>query len=294
MDIEQIRDYCLSKPFATEDMPFGPEYVVFRIGGKIFCCLALVVGNVVQLKWDPDEFDEVIDKYSYVRQAWHWHKRHMIQFDLGEYHVPDTIAKELIDSAYSYVRGKLPKLVQNTMILKEMSLEELWVLFPIILTQHNPRWKRWAEKEIELLLGLLADYKPTINHIGSTAIPDIAAKPIVDILVEISKDCNWCCIKEVLEHAGYICMAESTTRMSFNKGYTPEGYANKVFHIHIHVHGDNDEIAFRDYLIQHPNDAKKYERMKLSLLPKFKNDRDGYTVAKSDFINGIISKQKRQ
>lgn len=292
MDIEQIRDYCMSKPFATEDMPFGPEYVVFRIGGKIFCCLALVLGNVIQLKWNPDEFDEVIDKYQYIRQAWHWHKRHMIQFDLGEYPVPDMIAKQLIDSAYFYVRGKLPKTVQNMMTLKEMTLEELWKLFPITLTQHNPKWKLWAEKEIQLLSGLLADYNPTINHIGSTAIPGIMAKPIVDILVEISKDCNWHGVKELLEKAGYICMSESESRMSFNKGYTPSGYADKVFHIHIHNHGDNDEIEFRDYLIQHPTEAKEYEQKKLSLLPKFKNDRDGYTAAKSDFINSIISRQK--
>lgn len=114
MNVEQIRDYCLSKPYATEDMPFGLEYVVFRIGGKIFCCLALVLGNVVQLKWNPDEFDEVIDKYSYVRQAWHWHKRHMIQFDLDETAISDAVIKELVDHAYSYVRQRLPKKIQNT------------------------------------------------------------------------------------------------------------------------------------------------------------------------------------
>lgn len=113
MNIERIRDYCLSKPYATEDMPFGPEYVVFRIGGKIFCCLALVLGNVVQLKWNPDEYDDVIDTYSYVRQAWHWHKRHMIQFSLDETPVPGAVAEGLIDRAYSYVRGRLPKKIQK-------------------------------------------------------------------------------------------------------------------------------------------------------------------------------------
>ena len=113
MDIEEVRNYCLSKPYTTEDMPFGSESVVFRIGGKIFCCLALVLGNVVQLKWNPDEFDEVIDRYPYVRQAWHWHKRHMIQFDLGETSIPDAVAKELIDRAYLYVRQRLPKKIQS-------------------------------------------------------------------------------------------------------------------------------------------------------------------------------------
>lgn len=112
MDIEEVRNYCMSKPCATEDMPFGSEYVVFRIGGKIFCCLALVLGNVVQLKWNPDEFDDMIDRYSYVRQAWHWHKRHMIQFDLDETPIPDSLVKDLIDRAYSYVRGRLSKKIQ--------------------------------------------------------------------------------------------------------------------------------------------------------------------------------------
>ena len=116
MDIEEIRAYSLSKPYATEDMPFGPEYVVFRIGGKIFCCLALVLGHVVQLKWSPDEFDEVIDKYPYIRQAWHWHKRHMIQFDLDETAIPDAVVKDLIDRAYSYVRGRLPKKIHNQLL----------------------------------------------------------------------------------------------------------------------------------------------------------------------------------
>ena len=113
MDIDAVRSYCLSRPHATEDMPFGSEYVVFRIGGKIFCCLALVLGNVVQLKWNPEEFDEVIDRYSYFRQAWHWHKRHMIQFDLDETTVPDAVARELIDRAYAYVRRRLPKKIQS-------------------------------------------------------------------------------------------------------------------------------------------------------------------------------------
>lgn len=109
MDIEQVREYCLSKPHVTEDMPFGSDYVVYRIGGKIFCCLALVRGNVVQLKWNPEEFDEVIDRYPYVRQAWHWHKRHMIQFDLDEAPIPENVVKKLIDRAYAYVLRRLPK-----------------------------------------------------------------------------------------------------------------------------------------------------------------------------------------
>ena len=173
-----------------------------------------------------------------------------------------------------------------------MTLEELWELFPIVLTSHDPQWSYWAKEEMRLLSSLLVKYSPVINHIGSTAIPYIQAKPIVDILVEISPDVQWQAIKEILELNGYICMSEAETRMSFNKGYTPAGYADRVFHIHFHRIGDNDEILFRDYMIEHSEAAKEYELLKQSLLPKFKNDRDGYTEAKTAFIKTIASLAK--
>lgn len=172
--------------------------------------------------------------------------------------------------------------------LKDMTLAELWELFPIVLTTSNPDWSEWANDEILNLSSLLRDYSPIINHIGSTAIPNIQAKPIIDILVEIASDNNWQRVRETMEKSGYICMSVSDTHMSFNKGYTTEGYADKVFHIHFHRTGDNDEILFRDYLIAHSETAKEYERLKLSLLPKYSHDRDGYTDAKSEFVRNVI------
>lgn len=67
--------------------------------------------------------------------------------------------------------------------LQDMTLEELWELFPIVMTPHNPKWVIWAKEEMRLLSDLLSSYDPIINHIGSTAINGIQAKPIVDILV---------------------------------------------------------------------------------------------------------------
>lgn len=174
--------------------------------------------------------------------------------------------------------------------IKDMTLAELWKLFPIILTSHNPDWSEWANEEILELSELLKAHGPVINHIGSTAIPNIQAKPIIDILVELNPDADRSRIKEIMEAAGYICMSVSDSRMSFNKGYTPAGYADKVFHIHFHRTGDNDEIRFRDYLTAHPEVAKEYELLKLSLLPKYKNDRDGYTEAKSEFVRQTIER----
>ena len=71
---------------------------------------------------------------------------------------------------------------------------------------------------------------------------------------------------------------------SFNKGYTENGFAEKVFHLHLRYIGDNDEIYFRDYLITHPDIAKEYETLKLKLWKRFEHNRDGYTESKSEFI----------
>lgn len=175
--------------------------------------------------------------------------------------------------------------------LNEMTLEELWKLFPIVLVSHSPHWREWASDEIKYLAIILFDFSPRISHIGSTAIPSIQAKPIIDLLVEVSPKSDWNRIRRILESSGYICMSVAENRMSFNKGYTPDGYDDKVFHVHIHTIGDNDEIFFRDYLISHPDVAREYETLKSSLLPEFKYNRDGYTEAKTEFIHKIVSQR---
>lgn len=173
-----------------------------------------------------------------------------------------------------------------------MTLDELWQLFPIVLVPNNPCWKEWADDEIDKLKRLLSDCSPVIHHIGSTAIPDIKAKPIVDILVEITHNENLSCLRNTMENAGYICMSSSSNRLSFNKGYTPAGYAERVFHIHIHLKGDNDEIIFRDYLRKNPNVAHEYELLKMSLLPEYSRDRDKYTEAKTEFVRRVTALAK--
>ncbi len=175
-----------------------------------------------------------------------------------------------------------------------MTLQELWKLFPIVLAPHSVKWKRWANEEIEIISRLLSAYSPIINHIGSTAIGNIYSKPIVDILVEVPNQAQFGEIKAVLEGVGYICMSVSENRISFNKGYTPAGYAERVFHIHVHRYGDNDEIYFRDYLNSHPKVAEEYESLKLGLLPQYKHNRDGYTEAKTKFVKEVTILARNQ
>lgn len=170
--------------------------------------------------------------------------------------------------------------------LSEMSLEELWQMFPIFLTGHKDCWEEWYHQEEESLKKILPkEGLIRINHIGSTSIAGIWAKPIIDILVEISSNCAFEKIKEILLGNGYLLMSEKKERMSFNKGYTEHGFAEKVYHLHLRYAGDNDELYFRDYLIEHPETAAEYERMKIRLWKKYEHDRDGYTNAKNSFVS---------
>ena len=131
--------------------------------------------------------------------------------------------------------------------LSEMTLEELWQLFPIILTAPDPRWNDWYAQEEALLRSVLPEeFAAGIHHIGSTSIPGIWAKPIVDILVEADPGADLSRADEALVRAGYRCMSRSDSRRSYNKGYTEEGFAEKVFHLHL-VHAEEQpEILFRD------------------------------------------------
>lgn len=82
-------------------------------------------------------------------------------------------------------------------------------------------------------------------------------------------------------------MAESKNRIDFNKGYMPDGFAQRVFHLHLRTFGDHDELYFRDYLNEHPETAKEYEKLKLSLWKPYEHDRDGYTEQKVGFVSKV-------
>lgn len=176
--------------------------------------------------------------------------------------------------------------------LSEMTLEELWQLFPIILTEHNPAWADWYGEERLRLAGFLPMEKiARMSHIGSTAIPAIWAKPTVDILVETDDPAA---LKEPLRAAGYNLMSESSDRLSFNRGYTPDGFAERVFHLHARGTGDHDELYFRDYLNDHPDAARRYEARKLSLWRPYEHDRDGYTREKTALVAELTALAKAE
>ena len=145
--------------------------------------------------------------------------------------------------------------------LSDMTLEELWELFPIFLVAHDDRWKDSFHEIEKTMTGFLANQPVVrISHIGSTAIQGIWAKNIVDVMVELPQSADMKDTAQILEQNGFIIMSSKANRISLNQGYTKDGFADKVYHIHLRYAGDNDELYFRDYLNEHPDVAELYFR----------------------------------
>ncbi|HBT96047.1 MAG TPA: hypothetical protein DEB24_08270 [Coriobacteriia bacterium] len=181
------------------------------------------------------------------------------------------------------------------LVERGIEVEELWQLFPIRLEKYNPAWVEWYEAEAAALLDLLGDKVVGIEHIGSTSVRGLTAKPIVDILLQVSPTCDLAVLKTLLSDAGWLLMAERTApdrRSDWNKGYTPDGFAEKVFHLHIREVGDRDEPYFRDYLSAHPQAAYEYEALKRELAVKYEHDRDAYTEAKGEFVRACTTRAR--
>ncbi len=172
--------------------------------------------------------------------------------------------------------------------LSQMSNEELWQLFPIIIKEHDSRWAQWYKEEEAHLRRIIGKESiERINHIGSTAVKGLAAKPTVDILLEVRRDADLEKLKSSLEQNGYIFTPQPDTpppQMMFLKGYTSQGFGEKVFHLHVRFPRDWDELYFRDYLRLHADVARDYGCLKHKLKETFEHDRDGYTEAKTDFV----------
>ena len=133
-----------------------------------------------------------------------------------------------------------------------------------------------------------------ISHIGSTAIQGIWAKNIVDVMVEIPHSADMKDMAQILEQNGFTIMSSGANRISLNKGYTENGFSDKVYHIHLRYAGDNDELYFRDYLNEHPDVAKEYETLKLRLWKQYEHNRDAYTDAKTDFITRWTAEARKE
>lgn len=108
MDLADVRDYCLAQPEATEDQPFGPDVLVFKVAGKMFALLSLdAIPPRVNLKVEPERGVELRERYEAVEPGRHMNKRHWVTVTLGG--VPNGLLRELIDDSYRLVVAGLRK-----------------------------------------------------------------------------------------------------------------------------------------------------------------------------------------
>ena len=112
MNIESVRDYCLSLPMATEDFPFDETTLVFRVLGKIFAMVDLDDTEWFVLKCDPDYALELRDRHTEIAPAYHMNKKHWNQLNLFGM-LPDELVQSLIRHSYNLVVSKLPRKVKE-------------------------------------------------------------------------------------------------------------------------------------------------------------------------------------
>ena len=167
----------------------------------------------------------------------------------------------------------------------------------IEIVPYNTEWPALFKEEKERLLKLFpVDLSGLIVHFGSTAVPGLSAKPVIDMLVEIfSFEKTKKHIVPILEKNGYDyfwrpILGDGPPFYPWFIRRNSEGV--RTHHIHMAEPGFPlwDQVGFKDILIAHPETAKAYETLKISLAAQFPNDRAAYTHGKSVFIKNIMDK----
>jgi GrpB-like predicted nucleotidyltransferase (UPF0157 family) len=162
----------------------------------------------------------------------------------------------------------------------------------IEIVKYDPLWPDLYAEERERVEAVLGDLAESIEHIGSTSVPGLSAKPIIDILVTVA---HLGPVDPYIERLGslgytYFPVLGNTARYSFGRGIP------HTHHIHIVEHGGEGHIrplAFRDHLRSHREAARQYETLKRQLADRFHDNRQAYNQGKTDFIWSIEMKARR-
>jgi len=194
--------------------------------------------------------------------------------------------------------------------VSELSIDEWKKTFPIILKEYNANYKDWYESEKQNILNAVkVEDIARINHIGSSAVEGLIAKPIIDILLEIDGCCNVTKLIDDLKVIGYgeeiFSRNDDPMRLLLGKGFSSDGYAEKVCLLHVRYLGNWDELYFRDFLIANTEVVTEYGKLKLNILEDIEKgiiermpngQPNGYSVAKFAFVEKYskVAKQEFQ
>ena len=183
--------------------------------------------------------------------------------------------------------------------LYELKKEDWNRLFPVHLEDYHPDWSRIFEEEKQQIESQLAAFSPQlIEHMGSTSIPGIKAKPYIDILIVVGKEHLFSDqLIEAFAEIGYTYFLvpkrdQIEAYMSFGKGYRLDGRKEQIFHIHLCTR-DNfmvNQLVFRDSLRSDRDLARRYEALKVESASKFREDRGSYLLSKNEFVLNVIER----
>jgi len=165
----------------------------------------------------------------------------------------------------------------------------------VALSAYNPAWPQLYQAEIAAIASLLPHgLHAQFEHFGSTSIPDLAAKPIIDILLILDDRTQWQALITPLQSLGYHYWSDNPRqdRMFFVKGMPPFG-TGRTHHVHVRTNADaQKELLFRDYLRQNKEELARYEALKSQLAQQHATDREAYTSGKDAYIAGVLSTLK--
>ena len=162
---------------------------------------------------------------------------------------------------------------------------------PIEVVPYDPGWPVLFQQESELLRRILASWlRGSLEHIGSTAIPGLPAKPVIDILAGVS---SLEASRPAIEAAATAGYCYFPYRPELEHWFCKPSAAFRTHHLHLMPIGTpqwSRPIAFREYLKAHPDVAAEYAELKRGLAVRFRLDREAYTDAKAPFINAVTDK----
>lgn len=161
---------------------------------------------------------------------------------------------------------------------------------PVIVLDYDPKWPEVFQSLRKRIAGAVGELAVAIEHVGSTAVPGLAAKPIIDIDVLLASDAM---LPEVIRrlanmdyiHRGDLGVPEREAFLAPASNTPHHLYVCPPCSAEFRRH-----VAFRDYLRAHPHDAKIYGDLKTALAERFRDDRLGYNFAKGEFVKQITSR----
>ncbi len=165
----------------------------------------------------------------------------------------------------------------------------------IALTDYDPDWPALFDAEATRVRTALGDSVTAIEHFGSTAVPGLSAKPVIDLLVGVRSAAE---AQEravpALEALGYAFWYGNPNpdHLFFVKGLPPNGPRTHHVHIAEPWASDDPRLVFRDILRADPEEARRYAKLKRDLAARFPGDREAYTNGKTEYICGVMQKAR--